>query len=37
DLDQQTARVLTYGFINQQNDPPFIVAIEKKSSDQQMI
>ncbi|MBU8570617.1 class I SAM-dependent methyltransferase [Bacillus subtilis] len=31
DLDQQSARVLTYGFINQQNDPPFIVAIEKKA------
>ncbi|MEC1753488.1 class I SAM-dependent methyltransferase [Bacillus mojavensis] len=31
DLDQQAARVLTYGFINQQNDPPFIIAIEKKA------
>ncbi|MFD2446504.1 class I SAM-dependent methyltransferase [Bacillus sp. CGMCC 1.16607] len=28
-LDQQKARVLLYQFLNQQNDPPFIVAIEK--------
>ncbi len=29
-IDQQTAHVLTYRFINQQNNPPFIVAIEKR-------
>ncbi|MGG1575496.1 class I SAM-dependent methyltransferase [Fictibacillus sp. NRS-1165] len=29
-LDQQKAHVLQYGFINQKNDPPFIVAIEKR-------
>ncbi|WP_462411254.1 tRNA 5-(aminomethyl)-2-thiouridylate-methyltransferase MnmM [Neobacillus sp. Marseille-QA0830] len=29
-LDQITAHVLEYRFINQQNNPPFIVAIEKK-------
>ncbi|WP_042459856.1 class I SAM-dependent methyltransferase [Neobacillus dielmonensis] len=29
-LDQQTAHVLQYQFINQQHNPPFIVAIEKK-------
>lgn len=29
-LDQQTAHVLEYRFINQKNDPPFIVAIEKR-------
>lgn len=29
-LDQQTAHVLQYQFINQQNDPPFICAIEKR-------
>ncbi|WP_251549702.1 class I SAM-dependent methyltransferase [Neobacillus muris] len=29
-LDQKTAHVLQYQFINQQNNPPFIVAIEKK-------
>ncbi|WP_442595610.1 class I SAM-dependent methyltransferase [Neobacillus sp. D3-1R] len=28
-LDQKEARVLLYQFLNQQNDPPFIVAIEK--------
>ncbi|MCY8922607.1 tRNA (mnm(5)s(2)U34)-methyltransferase [Bacillus atrophaeus] len=30
-IDQQTARVLSYGYLNQQNDPPFIIAIEKKA------
>jgi len=29
-LDQRTAHVLQYQFINQQNNPPFIVAIEKR-------
>lgn len=29
-LDQQKAHVLQYGFINQANTPPFIVAIEKR-------
>lgn len=29
DIDQQQARVLLYQFLNQQNNPPFIVAIEK--------
>ncbi|MDT3960014.1 class I SAM-dependent methyltransferase [Staphylococcus kloosii] len=29
-LDQQVAHVLQYQFINQQNDPPFICAIEKR-------
>ncbi|MFZ7944972.1 tRNA (mnm(5)s(2)U34)-methyltransferase [Neobacillus sp. 19] len=29
-LDQKTAHVLQYQFINQQNNPPFIVAIEKR-------
>ena len=29
-LDQNTAHVLQYQFINQQNDPPFIMAIEKR-------
>lgn len=29
-LDQKTAHVLQYQFINQQHNPPFIVAIEKK-------
>ncbi|HYK74506.1 MAG TPA: class I SAM-dependent methyltransferase [Pseudoneobacillus sp.] len=28
-LDQKQARVLKYQFLNQQNDPPFIIAIEK--------
>ncbi|MDJ1630700.1 class I SAM-dependent methyltransferase [Bacillus velezensis] len=31
-LDQEKARVLSYGFLNQRNDPPFIIAIEKKSA-----
>lgn len=30
ELDQKQAHVLRYGFINQQNNPPFIVAIEKR-------
>lgn len=29
-LDQKQAHVLTYQFINQKNNPPFIVAIEKR-------
>ncbi|MCP8967519.1 class I SAM-dependent methyltransferase [Ectobacillus ponti] len=29
-LDQQAAHVLRYQFINQQNNPPFIIAIEKR-------
>lgn len=29
-LDQQTAHVLKYEFINQKNDPPYIIAIEKR-------
>jgi len=29
-LDQQTAHVLEYRFINQMNNPPFIIAIEKR-------
>lgn len=29
-LDQQKYNVLKYGFINQKNNPPFIIAIEKK-------
>ncbi|MBF7018395.1 methyltransferase domain-containing protein [Staphylococcus sp. 18_1_E_LY] len=29
-MDQQVAHVLQYQFINQQNDPPFICAIEKR-------
>lgn len=29
-FDQQEAHVLTYQFINQKNNPPFIIAIEKK-------
>ncbi|MCM3767105.1 class I SAM-dependent methyltransferase [Neobacillus niacini] len=29
-LDQKTAHVLKYQFINQQNNPPFIIAIEKR-------
>ncbi|MCA1011030.1 tRNA (mnm(5)s(2)U34)-methyltransferase [Halobacillus halophilus] len=28
-LDQKSFRVLQYGFINQRNTPPFIIAIEK--------
>ncbi|WP_203361422.1 class I SAM-dependent methyltransferase [Bacillus sp. REN10] len=30
DLDQQKAHVLQYQFINQANQPPFIIAIEKR-------
>ncbi|NYE07625.1 tRNA A58 N-methylase Trm61 [Bacillus niacini] len=30
DIDQKCAHVLQYRFINQQNNPPFIVAIEKR-------
>ncbi|MEH7334955.1 class I SAM-dependent methyltransferase [Neobacillus drentensis] len=30
EIDQKTAHVLQYQFINQQNNPPFIVAIEKR-------
>ena len=30
ELDQKQSHVLRYGFINQQNNPPFIVAIEKR-------
>jgi len=29
-LDQQKYNVLRYGFINQKNNPPFIIAIQKK-------
>jgi 16S rRNA C1402 N4-methylase RsmH len=29
-IEQTTAHVLTYQFINQKNNPPFIIAIEKK-------
>ncbi|MED3562683.1 class I SAM-dependent methyltransferase [Bacillus xiapuensis] len=29
-IDQKSAHVLTYQFINQQKNPPFIVAIEKR-------
>ncbi|WP_413378941.1 class I SAM-dependent methyltransferase [Alkalihalobacillus sp. 1P02AB] len=29
-LDQKEAHVLNYRFINQKNDPPFIIAIEKR-------
>nr|WP_263325363.1 class I SAM-dependent methyltransferase [Neobacillus sp. Marseille-Q6967] len=29
-IDQKTAHVLQYQFINQRNNPPFIVAIEKR-------
>ncbi|MCM3400148.1 class I SAM-dependent methyltransferase [Oceanobacillus profundus] len=29
-LDQKQFNVLRYGFINQKNDPPFILAIQKK-------
>ncbi|WP_416827763.1 class I SAM-dependent methyltransferase [Ectobacillus polymachus] len=29
-LDQKQAHVLRYEFVNQQNDPPFIIAIEKR-------
>ncbi|MDA1477700.1 tRNA (mnm(5)s(2)U34)-methyltransferase [Bacillus changyiensis] len=30
-LDQDTARVLLFQYVNQRNDPPFIIAIEKKA------
>lgn len=30
ELDQKKTHVLRYEFINQQNDPPFIIAIEKR-------
>lgn len=30
-LDQKRAHVLQYGFINQANNPPFIIAIEKRA------
>lgn len=30
-LDQKLFHVLYYGFINQKNDPPFILAIQKRS------
>ncbi|CAM4235888.1 class I SAM-dependent methyltransferase [Lederbergia lenta] len=29
-LDQENVHVLQYGFINQKNNPPFILALEKK-------
>src|SRR5699024_10501997 len=29
-LDQKKYKVLRYGFINQKNNPPFIVAVQKK-------
>lgn len=29
-IDQTKAHVLTYNFINQKNNPPFIIAIEKR-------
>ncbi|OIJ12485.1 16S rRNA (cytosine(1402)-N(4))-methyltransferase [Anaerobacillus alkalilacustris] len=29
-MDQAKAHVLTYQFLNQKNDPPFIIAIEKR-------
>lgn len=31
-LPQETFQVLQYGFINQRNTPPFVIAIEKRSS-----
>jgi predicted methyltransferase len=31
-IDQQKAHVIQYGFINQNNHPPFIIAIEKRKS-----
>jgi len=31
-LDQNKANVLKYQFINQKNDPPYILAVEKKSN-----
>ncbi|MGG3887751.1 class I SAM-dependent methyltransferase [Metabacillus fastidiosus] len=30
DIDQTTAHVLEYKFLNQKNNPPFIIAIEKR-------
>ncbi len=30
ELDQKKYAVLKYQFLNQQNNPPFVVAIEKK-------
>ncbi|MFY4774489.1 class I SAM-dependent methyltransferase [Metabacillus sp. RGM 3146] len=30
ELDQTKAHVMQYGFINQKNNPPFIIAIEKR-------
>lgn len=30
EIPQEEAHVLHYGFINQKNDPPFIIAIEKR-------
>lgn len=30
ELDQKQFHVLSYGFINQKNDPPFLLAIEKR-------
>ncbi|MFN2747537.1 MULTISPECIES: tRNA (mnm(5)s(2)U34)-methyltransferase [Bacillus] len=30
-IDQDAARVLCYQYLNQRNDPPFIIAIEKKA------
>jgi hypothetical protein len=30
-LDQSAAHVLKYQFINQANNPPFIVAVEKRA------
>lgn len=29
-FDQQQAHILQYGFINQQNNPPYVIAIEKR-------
>jgi 16S rRNA C1402 N4-methylase RsmH len=31
-LKQEQAHVLQYGFVNQKNDPPFIIAIEKNKN-----
>ena len=33
ELDQKHFNVLQYGFINQKNKPPFILAVEKKQTD----
>ncbi len=30
-LDQQSVSVLQYGFINQKNNPPFVLALEKRA------